>query len=42
MTPGDFIGYFSMAIMGLILGQLLREATEGYRATKKIREDYRK
>jgi hypothetical protein len=42
MTTTDFMTGFIMVVMGVILGKCLLEATEDYRAVKKIREDYRK
>jgi hypothetical protein len=42
MTTTDFMTGFIMLVMGVILGKCIQEATEDYRAVKKIREDYRK
>jgi hypothetical protein len=42
MTTTDFMTGFIMLVMGVILGKCIQEATEGYRQTKKIRDDYRK
>jgi hypothetical protein len=42
MTPGEFMTGFIMVVLGVILGKCIQEATEDYRAVKKIREDYRK
>ena len=42
MTPGDFLTGFMVLVLGVILGKCIQEATEDYRAVKKIRSDYHK
>ena len=40
MTTTDFMMYFIMAILGLILGKLAQEATEDYREKQRIIKDW--
>lgn len=40
MTQTDFMVGFMIVVMGLILGQLLKEVTEDYREWKRIKRDW--